>query len=291
MSGNNKSPCGSCTRLFMCMMCCGSCVIIAGIVALVLGVQGYFAFKDPCVDLQSVQITNLELGAPKEKEGIGNNMILGLLDSFTGGLASEVSGAVPTEVKMTMEMIMEVNNTNPYSLSFQQNDVGQISIPEFALKASGRNDMSTIPPENANDISIGTWEIPHSTLDGNAQSTFPVTITAQIDLISVETAQLATLFVTGGTFMFRVSGSLIGSSWVPGIKGTTNLICLARVDNILNLKEDATVKCKQSTKFLGNTVVMTGDSEQDVSLRGTGLIPGDNNAKDNFGYVDQRCLV
>lgn len=208
---------------------CGSLIAIFGITCLVLGVKGYFAFEDPCVDVKSFEIKDIDMESAE-----GGNAILNLLDSFTGGMASQF---VPSQVTMEIEMTLEVNNTNPYSLDYEQGEEGIIAIPA---------DEGDSPLEN--DLVVGSWQIPTSTLRAKASNDIPVTVTTTIDLLSADTMGLAGNFVSGKAFVFRIKGGIEGSSWVPGFTGTSNFLCLAYVDDIMDFESGTSIKCKHSTK-------------------------------------------
>ncbi|CAB9513910.1 expressed unknown protein [Seminavis robusta] len=266
-----------CSRL-ACSVGCFSCLLIVGIVCLALGVQGFFTFHDPCVGVYSLTIKDLDLGS--NGDATSSNALWGFLDSITGGAASDV---LPTTATMTLEMIMEVNNTNPYDLDYEQREEGTIVIPATSMESSSDNNddlAMSFPPESDADLVIGTWKVPEATLKKKARNEIPVTITTEIDLLGGGTFDLAGRFMSGGAFLFRVKGGIEGSSWVPGMTGKTSFLCLARLDNILNFGEDANVKCRHSTK-VGNLV----NNDGDLDFRGVG------DFMDDEEDVDPACLV
>lgn len=217
---------------------CISIIAIVGITALVLGLKGYLTFHDPCIGVESFSITDMDLESAKD------NNILGFIDTFTGGLASNL---VPTQAVVTIEMVLEVNNTNPYDLEYEQSGEGVIEIPAD----QDGNDVDE-------DLVVGTWELPSSTLKANARNEIPVEVTATIDLLSSEAAGLAGSFITGDLVVFRVRGGIEGSSWVPGATGGMTFVCIANVDNILDLDTGARIKCSHRTKVL-NIIDKKGD--------------------------------
>jgi len=249
------TACNRTTKLAVGIGC--SCFILAlGITCAVLGAKGFFTFKDPCMGVQSFDIKSIDLTTA---EGGSSNVFLSVLDTFTNGMASEM---IPTQVVMELEIMLEVNNTNPYDASFEQTEEGTISIPldiqqeieqqqqdgsTAAVSATARS--STASVENVeNDLVVGTWAIPDDTLRKRARNSVPVTMKTSIDLLGDDTMDLATKFVSGGALAFRIHGEIKGSGWLPGFSGTTSFICLAMVDDILKIGENATVKCQRSLK-------------------------------------------
>jgi hypothetical protein len=208
---------------------CGCVVLSLGITALVLGVKGYFAFEDPCMDIKSFEIVDIDI-----QRAEGGNPFLDVLDTFTFGMASQV---VPAQATMVIEMILEVNNTNPYDLDYQQGDEGLLEIP----LEEGNGTLKE-------DLVVGSWTVPSSTLKANARNDIPVSVTTTIDLLSADTVGLATKFATGQTLVFRIRGGIEGSSWVPGVRGTSSFLCLAHVEDIMDFESGTTVKCTHSTK-------------------------------------------
>lgn len=219
---------------------CGSFVLIVGIACLVLGLQGYFTFKDPCMVMQSFEMKTFELGNPEEG---GGNAIASALGKLTGGL-------VKTQVEMTMALVMEVNNTNPFDLDYEQDGVGTIVIPAGEITGLSK------------DMEIGDWTIPKGTLKGNAVNEIPVTMNAIVDLASSESAALTANFVTGGPMTFRITGGIKGEGWVPGLSGENTFVCLTRMDNVATIGEGADVRCRHSTNVAGQTVEGEFESQE-----------------------------
>jgi hypothetical protein len=260
---------------------CTSCLLILGIVFAVLGTQGYFTFQDPCIGVYSLTIKDIELGS--NGDATSSSGLMGLLDTVTGGAASAV---LPSQATITLDMMMEVNNTNPYDLFYEQNELGTIAIPastmnlSTALSDSGSGEDMAIPPASDGDLVIGTWEVPDSTLKKKSRNEIPVSITTSIDLMNADTIGLAGIFVTGGAFMFRIQGSIEGTSWVPGLSGETMFLCLAKMEDILNFEESASIKCRHTTS-VGNLMTDEGD----LDFRGVGAFFNEEEE------VDPKCLV
>lgn len=233
---------------------CGICGVVAlclGIAAAVLGSQGYFDFKDPCVGVESFEIKDMDM------ETADGNHIMGLLDSFTMGLASQF---VPTQATITIELILEVNNTNSFDLEMEQDEAGVIQI-----------DAHQPDSHLDNDLKIGEWQLPSTatTLKSQASSHIPVTVTAKIDLLSSEAAGLTGDLMTGADMVFRVQGEMQGRSWVPGFTGQNTLTCLAKIDNLIDaVGNGAEVTCTQTMRvgsLLETTKEETMENEVDPS--------------------------
>lgn len=222
---------------FVASIGCGSLVLIIGIACLVLGLQGYFTFKDPCMVMQSFQMEKFELGKPEE--GGSGNALIGALDAFTGGLASQLT---LSQVEMTMALVMEVNNTNPFDLDYEQEGVGTIVIPADEITGLSQ------------DMQIGDWTFPKGTLKKNAFNEIPVAMNAVVDLASSESTALTANFVKGGPMTFRITGGIKGEGWVPGLSGENTFICLTTMDNVAAIGEGANVRCRHSTNVAGQTV-------------------------------------
>jgi hypothetical protein len=276
---SSRTMISRCTRLAFAIGCT-TCLVILGIAFGVLASQGYFTFQDPCIGVYALTVTNVELGY--NDDATSSSLLMGFLDTVTGGI-------LPTEATITLDMIMEVNNTNPYDLFYEQNELGTIAVPASAMNLStlltgggnnGGEDSMDIPPVSDGDLVIGTWEVPDSTLKKKSRNEIPVSITAAIDLMSADTSGLAGILVSEGDFLFRIQGGIEGSSWVPGLRGETTFLCLAKMEDIMDFKESASIKCRQSTR-VGN--VMT--DEGDLDFRGVGEFFSEEEE------VDPMCLV
>ena len=241
-----------CTKKMACIGCTAF-VLILGITCAVLGAKGYFGFSDPCVGVESFEITDISL--EQDSEGSSSSLI-SLFDTFTGGLAS---GIMPTQVTMTLQLVLEVNNTNPYKLELEQQEQGTIAIPlddEDGSNTTNTEEGDEATTRNAADnnedrVVVGTWEIPATTLEKRARNEVPITLTTSIDLLADDTLGLGFKIGTGGKVAFRIDGQVRGSGWVPGFTGTTSLWCLAELEDILNSAgEKATIKCRHSTNVL-----------------------------------------
>lgn len=217
---------------FIASIACGTLVVAVGITCLVLGVKGYFTFEEPCVGMQSFVIKDVDLTYAE-----GGNAFLDVLDSLTGGMASSL---VPTQASITLDIVLEVNNTNPYDLDYEQGEEGLVAIRTTSTD-EGDSDQEE-------DLIVGTWEVPSSTLKSNARNEIPVSLNTSIDLMDTDTMGLAGGLVSGSPLVFRITGGIEGSSWVPGMSGKSIFICLANVDNILELGSGTNIKCKHSTK-------------------------------------------
>lgn len=215
------------------------CLLILGIIALILYGTGHMTFQEPCVAVSHFRIQDLTM----ESADTSSNPLMGMLDSFTGGLASQ---AVPTQVNLSIELTMEVNNTNRFALEYKQAEIGQVYIPQFMMdgQAGGAEDEPLV--EDPRDFAIGSWELPQGELQSRASNRIPVSFNGVVDLANPENLGMVPIFMEGGAFALLTTGTIQGSSWVPGISGEIRLVCLATFDNILNLDEDAKVRCRQS---------------------------------------------
>lgn len=222
-------------------VCCACFILIPGIVCLVLYLLGYFTFQDPAIGLSSVTVTSVEFGYDGDVDPVFE-----FLDDLTNGTASEI---IPSQVNITMEMIVEINNTNTYDIYIQQSEEeGTVVIPACVIDASSPNcdnvDDTTIPTESEDDLIIATWEVPDTELEGNSSTEVPVSVTFTIDFS--DGGDLAGLFVSGGPLELRIQGGIKGTSWIPGLK-VMIFMCNVEIDDIHNLQEAPRVQCRQST--------------------------------------------
>ena len=238
---------------------CGVIVLSLGITAAVLGAKGYFGYDDPCIGVYDFNITGLDLtgrtgGADSNNDAddsSGGGLFAGLIDGVTESLGlGSVSDLLPTQASLTIALIMEVNNTNPYDMDFKQTDDGIISIPDDRSVATLESRQGEDP--EVDGFVVGTWEMPSGTLKKKARNLITVTVDTKIDLLSTDALGLAGTFASDGPLAFEVDGGIEGQGWVPGIAGKTKLFCMARVDNVIQAAsgtQDATIRCKHSTKL------------------------------------------
>ena len=269
---------------------CGVIVLSLGITAAVLGAKGYFGYDDPCIGVYDFSIVNLDMTTNTEEKE--SSSILGMVDGFTEslGLGSLASQIMPTQATMTIELILEVNNTNPYDMDYEQTDEGVITIPD---DAGAEGDEDTTAARQGEDtegqgLVVGTWEFPSGTLKKNARNQIPVTVTATIDLLGSDALGLAGTFATNGPLAFEVDGGIEGEGWVPGISGKTKFFCMARVEKVLeaasNGGEDATIRCKHSTSLGRRLRGLQSSGETDESDNLWALLGQDDE-------VDPSCYV
>lgn len=234
---------------------CGCLVISLGITCLVLGLMGFFAYEDLCVSVQSFEVQNFDLGSSATAYAAqNNNSLLGVLDEVTGGLGSALN---LTSVNMTVELTLEVTNSNPYDIRYAHTDDGTVVIPATTDGAAQNTDLL-----------IGQWNLQSSTLKKNARNQLTVTLTAAIDLLDIQNSStnVSSTVSNGGPLDFRIAGGIEGSTWVPRLKGETSFVCFARLGNILSaslgnilspslaeasLGEDVSIRCKTTTR-VGN---------------------------------------
>eukprot|EP00584_Thalassiosira_punctigera_P017320 CAMPEP_0172575154 /NCGR_PEP_ID=MMETSP1067-20121228/137070_1 /TAXON_ID=265564 ORGANISM="Thalassiosira punctigera, Strain Tpunct2005C2" /NCGR_SAMPLE_ID=MMETSP1067 /ASSEMBLY_ACC=CAM_ASM_000444 /LENGTH=170 /DNA_ID=CAMNT_0013367801 /DNA_START=650 /DNA_END=1162 /DNA_ORIENTATION=- len=170
---------------------------------------------------------------------------------------------------MTIQMILELNNTNPYDIECEQADEGVIEL--------------SADDEGGEDLLVGTWNIESSILKGNARSEIPVEVTATVDLLDNDIISLGVDLVTGQSVTFRVTGGIEGfASWAPDLRAHITLICLADVDNIFGLETGASVSCRHSAK-VGQIIEKNGE----VEFGGEDITSAE--AADD--EVDSACLV
>ena len=237
---------------------CGVIVLSLGITAAVLGAKGYFGYDDPCIGVYDFNITGLDLTGRGGADNNNNNdaddssggLFAGLIDGVTESLGlGSVSDLLPTQASLTIALIMEVNNTNPYDMDFKQTDDGIISIPDDRSVATLESRQGEDP--EVDGFVVGAWKMPSGTLKKKARNLITVTVDTKIDLLSTDALGLAGTFASDGPLAFEVDGGIEGQGWVPGIAGKTKLFCMARVDNVIQAAsgtQDATIRCKHSTK-------------------------------------------
>lgn len=267
---------------------CGVVVLSLGITAAVLGAKGYFGYDDPCIGVYDFSIGNLTMTTDTDaKESSG---ILGLVDGFTEslGLGSLASQMMPTQATMTIQLILEVNNTNPYDMDYEQTDEGIISIPDDRGVEDDEDTTTSRQGDDTEGMVVGTWEFPSGTLKKNARNQIPVTVTATIDLLSSDALGLAGTFATNGPLAFEVDGGIEGEGWVPGITGKTKFFCMARVEKVIeaasNGGEDASIRCKHSTSLGRRLRGLQSSGETDASDSLWALLGQDDE-------VDPSCYV
>lgn len=267
---------------------CGVVVLSLGITAAVLGAKGYFGYDDPCIGVYDFSIENLTMTTDTDaKESSG---IVGLVDGFTEslGLGSLASQMMPTQATMTIQLILEVNNTNPYDMDYEQTDEGIISIPDDRGVEDDEDTTTSRQGDDNEGMVVGTWEFPSGTLEKNARNQIPVTVTATIDLLSSDALGLAGTFATNGPLAFEVDGGIEGEGWVPGITGKTKFFCMARVEKVIeaasNGGEDASIRCKHSTSLGRRLRGLQSSGETDASDSLWALLGQDDE-------VDPSCYV
>jgi hypothetical protein len=227
---------------------CGSFILLIGIVALLLGLKGYFTFTEPCVGVRPFSLEDLDLGSILGEEATNNqsqaSMLFQIVSMLSGKNSSE--STLPSPLNAKLELMMLIENTNPYDVSYKQNKKGTITIPVSSMSLTSQSDDTELsfPPEHEDDLNIGTWGIPDSILKKRALNEIPLTVKATIDLENRgDGLGLVDLFMSGSGLMLRVEGEIEGSSWIPGLNGQTTLLCVAQV----NLGHEAKIKCKKST--------------------------------------------
>ena len=227
-------------------VCCACFVLIPGIVCLILYLLGYFTFQDPSIGISSVTITGIQMGY----DGDVVHPMLEFADDLTGGAAGNM---VPSRAIVTMEMILEINNTNAYGINVERSEErGTIVIPACVMdegSSSGCDDADETSAESEDDLTVATWEVPDTVIDANSSTEIPVSVTFTIDFVDVDdlTGNLVGLFLSGGPFALRIGGGIEVSSWFPGLR-VENISCLAELDDIRNFQDPPPdVTCRHST--------------------------------------------
>jgi len=233
-------------------ICCTCFILIPGIICLLLYLLGYFTFQDPAIGLSSVTVTSVEFGYDGDA-----GPVFEFLNGLTNGTASE---SIPSQVKITMEMIVEINNTNAYDIHIQQSDEnGTVVIPACIFNVSSPNcdnvDDMTIPTESKVDLTIATWEVPDTDLEANSSTEVPVSVTFTIDFS--DGGDLAGLFASGGPLELRIQGGIKATSWVPGL-AVMIFMCNVEIDDIHRFQDAPRVQCRQSTD-LGKLIISEGN--------------------------------
>ncbi|CAB9513900.1 expressed unknown protein [Seminavis robusta] len=191
----------------------------------------WFGINKPCVRLYSFSVSSVELTT-----GTGNGSpLLGALDSLTGGLASPVA---PTTAILNLDLVLQVNNTNPYRLDYKQLEPGSVEIPASMLNG---------PTDSLGYFPVGSWDLVNGTLPGSSASLLPVSVSAEIGLDDPATTGLAPMFVSGGEMSFLIEGIIRGTGWVPWLRGDVTFRCLAHVDDILQFGAHSSEPQCQST--------------------------------------------
>lgn len=227
---------------------CVSILLILGITSLVLWTKGYFTFKDPCVEVKSFRIDDLDL-TPSED----GNIVTNVLDSLFpgGGVGDLASSLLPSQVSMKISIVLEVNNTNVYDLDLEQGEEGVVTIPA---------------EENNNAIEgdrvIGSLEIPSSTLKSRTRNEIPFVVETTFDVLSEDSRQLVTLLVSGNPVVFRITAGIKGSSWAPGLKANVGFNCLISKENLnlVELDSGTSLTCTESVR-VGTRNLMNEDEE------------------------------
>jgi len=221
--------------LILGVSCC-SCILVVGIICLVLYLTGFFTFEEPSMEILSFTVGGLEMG-----QGDSSNLLGSLL---------------PTQATLQLNLVLEVNNTNPFDIDYNPLEQGNIHIPEFLLNGESDNDDG--PVRSGGDFFIGNWAIPDGTLSKRSSHDIPVEVFATIDLAQPETLGLAPIFLQGGKMAFLIDGGIEGNTWVPFVRGEVRFLCLVQVDNILAFGEDARIRCLTSVQ-VGRLVNIEGE--------------------------------
>jgi len=241
-------------------VCCACLVLIPGIVCLILYLLGYFTFQDPSIGISSVTITGIQMGYDGDV-----HPMLEFMDDLTGGAASNV---VPSQAFITMEMILEINNTNTYDIDVEQSgEMGTIVIPACVMDESSSNcddvDETTTAAESEDDLTVATWEVLDTVLEANSSTEIPVSVTFAIDFGDADdlAGNLAGLFLSGGPLALRIRGGIVVSSWFPGLR-VENISCLAELDDVQNFQDPPDVTCRHSTN-VGKLITVEGVVDAD----------------------------
>jgi hypothetical protein len=213
---------------------CGSCILVVGIAALILGVTGYLSFTDPCVGMRPLSLEDLDLTSILGEEATNNQSSASMLAQIVTILLGMNSNdtALPSPLNVTIELPLLMQNTNPYDVSYTQNKQGTITIPASNMSHTSKSDNTefAIPPEHEDDVNIGTWRIPDSTLKRGEIQEIPMKVQATVDLGGGgDGLGLVDLFMSPTGLMLRVEGEIAGTSWVPGLTGQTTLLCTVQV--------------------------------------------------------------
>ena len=229
-------------------VCCACFILIPGIACLVLYLLGYFTFQDPSIGISSVTITGIQMGYDGD---VHPN--LEFVDDLTGGAAGNV---VPSQAIITMEMILEINNTNTYDINVEQSEErGTIVIPACAMDEGSSSSCDDVgettiaAAESEDDLTVATWEVPDTVIDANSSTEIPVSVTFTIDFGDADdlTGNLVGLFLSGGPLALRIGGGIEVSSWFPGLR-VEKISCLAVLDDIQNFQDPPPdVTCRHST--------------------------------------------
>lgn len=268
---------------------CGIIVVSLGITAAVLGAKGYFGFEEPCIGIYDFSIGDLDTGSDPDNAEEASG-IFGLLDGVAeaAGFGS-ISAYIPTQVSMTINLTMEVNNTNPYDMDYEQSEEGVISIPDDAGGAasdSGGESAARQGTTAGEGLVVGTWELPKGTLKKRKQNLLPVSIDTTIQISDM--LGLGMTFAANGPMAFEVEGNIEGEGWVPGVSGKVSFLCMARLENTAQAAtgmEDATIRCRHKTR-LGRRLreLQEISGEYDMTENLWDLLGEDD-------VVDEACLV
>jgi len=241
-------------------------ISILSITSLVLWSRGYFTFQDPCVRLKSLKIDDFDLTRPSEEKD--RAIITDLFDNISSFgenfLDNLPSISLPSEVSMTIRLVLEVNNTNTYDINLAEQEQGVVTIPaeenNYAIEE---------------DWVVGSLIIPSSTLKGKTRNDIPILLKTTIDVSkSVQLARLLMSTVTSkNPIYFRIAATIQGYSWIPSIIVTTGFNCLASSSSETN------PTCTQSVK-----VGVGGGTTRN-------LVDKNNNNDNNSEEMNSACYV
>lgn len=238
-------------------ICC--CFLVAiGITLLGLGLAGFFNYKDPCVEIISFDVGPVQLITDEEEQQDNSPNILDMIGDFLGV-------DIPTRLNITVNIMLEVNNTNTFKLDYEQDTTAENTI--------------SIIRDNGEILPLGDWYIGKGRLEKRQQKDIPMRVNASIDLEGSEVAKLVSSSTT-----FRMQGTILGTAWLPGAQGIISIDCLAKVDGLFNSQLES-LACTNRNQLGGiveeETVILVNDNDESTA----------DLQQQVFNQVDTSCWV
>ena len=177
--------------LFVCV-----CLLLAAITLSILAAFGYYEFKAPCVRVESVAVGNIDV-------------------DFLSLLSGKPKGSV------TLDISLQINNTNPYSLAYAQNKKKPGSIEFSGLR-------------------IGTFDIPNGIAVSRKASKSVVQANLQADGEGLSVRTLSE-FIAGAAITLSFAGEISATGWLNFAPAVVEFRCNATLKGIVGAS--AEVNC------------------------------------------------
>jgi hypothetical protein len=173
---------------------CIVCLLLAGITFAIMGAVGYYNFKSPCVGIQSMSLGKVDI-------------------DYLSVFAGDPKGSVD------LDITLQINNTNPYGLTYKQSKIGIIGF-------RGRQ--------------VGKFNIPDGVSEArnSSKSLIKANIKAGSDGIDISEAMK---FVAGKEIQLNFAGEISAVGWLDFAPAVVGFKCNATVMGISGA--DAIVDC------------------------------------------------